>query len=122
MNARRGTYVGMLGPSFETDAEVKALGILGADYVGCSTVCEAIMARALKMQVLGLTLVTNKAGAAVIAMRRNSLLVTRRPMTPRAYYWAFCAGSVVSRRKARAQKCGLKKKTSAHLARRLFCT
>ena len=59
-----GTYVGMLGPSFETDAEVKALGILGADYVGCSTVCEAIMARALKMQVLGLTLVTNKAGAA----------------------------------------------------------
>lgn len=57
-----GTYVGMLGPSYETDAEIHALGVLGADFVGCSTVCEVIMAQALRMQVLGLTLVTNKAG------------------------------------------------------------
>ena len=35
-----------------------------ADYVGMSTVCETIMARALGMEVLGLTLVTNKAGRA----------------------------------------------------------
>lgn len=57
-----GTYVGMLGPSYETDAEVHALHVLGADFVGCSTVCEVIMAQALRMQVLGLTLVTSKAG------------------------------------------------------------
>lgn len=57
-----GTYVGMLGPSFETEAEIRALGVLGADFVGCSTVCEVIQARALRMQVLGLTLVTNRAG------------------------------------------------------------
>ena len=57
-----GTYAGLLGPTYETAAEIRALGILEADYVGMSTVCEAIMARALGLQVLGLTLVTNKAG------------------------------------------------------------
>lgn len=57
-----GTYAGLLGPSYETGAEIRALGILEADYVGMSTVCETIMAQALHMQVLGLTLVTNKAG------------------------------------------------------------
>lgn len=57
-----GVYAGLLGPSYETPAEVRALSVLGADYVGMSTVCEAIMARALGMQILGLTLVTNKAG------------------------------------------------------------
>ena len=59
-----GTYAGLLGPTYETAAEIHALGVLGADYVGMSTVCEAIMARALGLQVLGLTLVTNKAGRA----------------------------------------------------------
>ena len=59
-----GTYAGMLGPTYETAAEIRALANLEADYVGMSTVCEAIMARALGMQVLGLTLVTNKAGRA----------------------------------------------------------
>lgn len=57
-----GTYAGLLGPSYETGAEIRALGILEADYVGMSTVCEAIMAKALRMEVLGITLVTNKAG------------------------------------------------------------
>jgi purine-nucleoside phosphorylase len=57
-----GVYAGLLGPTYETAAEVRMLHTLGADYVGCSTVCEAIMAKALGMQVLGVTLVTNKAG------------------------------------------------------------
>ena len=59
-----GTYAGLLGPTYETAAEIRALGNLEADYVGMSTVCETIMAKALGMQVLGLTLVTNKAGRA----------------------------------------------------------
>ena len=59
-----GTYVGLLGPTYETAAEIRMLASFGADYVGMSTVCETIMARALGMQVLGLTLVTNKAGRA----------------------------------------------------------
>ena len=57
-----GVYAGLLGPTYETAAEVRMLHTLGADYVGCSTVCEAIMAKALDMEVLGITLVTNKAG------------------------------------------------------------
>ena len=59
-----GTYAGLLGPTYETGAEIRALANLEADYVGMSTVCETIMARALGMEVLGLTLVTNKAGRA----------------------------------------------------------
>ena len=64
INIAEGTYAGLLGPTYETAAEIRALANLEADYVGMSTVCEAIMARALGMQVLGLTLVTNHAGRA----------------------------------------------------------
>lgn len=62
MELAEGVYAGLLGPSYETPAEIRMLGLLGADYVGMSTVCEAIMARALGMELLGLTLVTNRAG------------------------------------------------------------
>ena len=59
-----GTYAGLLGPTYETAAEIRALNTIGADFVGMSTVCEAIMAHAMGLEVLGLTLVTNKAGLA----------------------------------------------------------
>ncbi len=58
-----GVYAGTLGPCFETPAEVAALRTLGVSYVGMSTVCEVIMAKALGMHVLGLTLAANEAGA-----------------------------------------------------------
>ena len=58
-----GVYAGVLGPCFETEAEVRALAGLGVSYVGMSTVNEVIMARALGMNVLGLTLATNYSGA-----------------------------------------------------------
>lgn len=57
-----GVYAGMLGPSFETPAEVRMLAGMGVSYVGMSTVCEVIVAHALGMNVLGLTLATNYAG------------------------------------------------------------
>ena len=61
---QQGVYAGVLGPSFETPAEVSALRAMGVSFTGMSTVNEVIMARALDMNVLGLTLATNMAGSA----------------------------------------------------------
>ena len=58
---RRGTYAGVLGPSYETPSEVRMLAALGADLVGMSTVAEVITARASGLGVLGLSVITNPA-------------------------------------------------------------
>lgn len=55
-------YAGLLGPAYETPAEVEYLRRIGAQTVGMSTVPEVIVARALGIRVLGLSLVTNVAG------------------------------------------------------------
>ena len=57
-----GIYAGLLGPAYETPAEVRMLRTLGADSVGMSTVLEAIAARWAGLEVCGVSLVTN-AGA-----------------------------------------------------------
>jgi purine-nucleoside phosphorylase len=57
-----GVYAGLLGPQYETPAEVRLLRTLGADAVGMSTVLECIAARWAGLEVCGVSLVTN-AGA-----------------------------------------------------------
>ena len=61
MVLREGVYAGLLGPAYETPAEVRVLAALGADAVGMSTVPEVLVARAIGMRVLGFSCITNLA-------------------------------------------------------------
>jgi len=63
MNFRldEGVYLSVLGPSFETPAEIRAFRTMGADLVGMSTVQETIAARQMGIEVMGLSCVTNMA-------------------------------------------------------------
>jgi purine-nucleoside phosphorylase len=56
-----GVYAGLLGPSYETPAEIRYLRTIGADAVGMSTVAEAIAARHMGIEVLGVSCITNMA-------------------------------------------------------------
>ena len=60
-NLPEGVYAGLPGPHYETPAEIRMLRLFGADLVGMSTVLEAIAARHLGAEVLGISLVTNPA-------------------------------------------------------------
>lgn len=59
MPLHEGVYAGLMGPQYETPAEVRMLARLGADAVGMSTVLETIQARALGMEVAAFSCLTN---------------------------------------------------------------
>lgn len=61
MTLHEGVYAALLGPSYETPAEIAYLRTIGADLVGMSTVAEVIAARHMAMKVLAISCVTNMA-------------------------------------------------------------
>ncbi|HSP45312.1 MAG TPA: purine-nucleoside phosphorylase [Chthoniobacterales bacterium] len=67
MTLHEGIYAGLLGPQYETPAEVRMLRLLGADAIGMSTVLEAIQARALGLEVAGFSCLTNWAAGIIDA-------------------------------------------------------
>lgn len=61
LSLTEGVYAAVLGPSYETPAEIRMLARLGADAVGMSTVPEVLVARARGLRVLGISCITNLA-------------------------------------------------------------
>jgi len=81
---RKGVYVAVLGPSYETPAELRMLRLLGADAVGMSTVPEVIAARHLGMRVLGISAITDMAtGEVVQPVTHEEVLRVARDLEPR---------------------------------------
>ncbi len=79
-----GVYAQFRGPHYETPAEVKMAGVLGADLVGMSTTLEAIAARQSGMEILGISLVTNlAAGISPIALSHQEVIEAGQAAGPR---------------------------------------
>ena len=74
-----GIYAGLLGPSYETPAEIRYLRMLGVDAVGMSTVPEALAARHMGLEVLGISCISNAAaGVFPQPIDHNEILDTTR--------------------------------------------
>ena len=81
---REGVYAGLLGPNYETPAEVRMLRTLGADAVGMSTVLEAIAARWAGIEICGVSLITNAgAGYSGVPLSHEEVLAAGAEAGPR---------------------------------------
>jgi len=78
-----GVYAQFPGPQYETPAEVRMAGVLGADLVGMSTVVEAVAAKAEGLEVLGVSLVTNLAAGLADSLDHQEVLEAGRAATGR---------------------------------------
>jgi len=81
---RKGVYVAVSGPSYETAAELRMLARWGADAVGMSTVPEVIAARQMGMRALGFSAITDMAtGEVVESVTHEAVLAVARELEPR---------------------------------------
>jgi purine-nucleoside phosphorylase len=81
-NVGEGTYAAVLGPSYETRAEIRMLAGMGADAVGMSTVPEVLVARALGMRVTAVSCITNAAAGAGQRLDHADVLATAERIAP----------------------------------------
>ena len=91
VSLRHGVYAGLLGPAYETPAEVRMLKTLGADAVGMSTVLEVLAARHMGLRVLGISCITNLA-AGISKGPLSHDEVTETAATARAGFEALLVG------------------------------
>jgi purine-nucleoside phosphorylase len=93
LDIEHGVYVAVHGPSYETPAEIRAFRTLGADAVGMSTVPEAIVARHMHMDVLGISCISNMA-AGVLPQPLNHEEVMQTTQRVRAEFVALLEGVI----------------------------
>lgn len=82
-NVHQGTFAGMLGPTYETPAEVRMAAQLGADAISMSIILEALAARELGMEVAGISAIVNvAAGLSDLPLNHEEVLEGAKGMEP----------------------------------------
>ena len=83
IDVRKGIYIGVSGPSFETPAELRMMARFGGDAVGMSTVHEVIAARHAGMRVLGISAITDMAtGETAVPVTHEEVMATAKRLEP----------------------------------------